>query len=913
MRLAQVVPLAPVEGPFTYSVPDALDAEAVVGARVLVPFGRRQLTGVVVARGEGESAKAKPLVDVLDARPSLTPELLALTRWVATYYLCTWGEAIKTALPSGTEVETRRIVRALRPPEAEDGDDGRALLAALAQSNGSGLKVPALAEAMGRKTAPQALLRRLEASGAVSVEYELQEARTRARVEKHLTLTGADPSGLTGARQQALVALLADAGEPVRQAEALKASGASSSTVKGLVARGLVETQDLEVERTDDALDAPLAPAADVTLHPMQEAALGEIRTAIGGDAPQTFLLHGVTGSGKTEVYLRALAAALARGESGIVLVPEIALTPQTVRRFRAHFGDRVAVMHSRMSPGERLDAWTRIRDGKYPVVIGPRSAIFAPVENLGLVIVDEEHEASYKQFDPAPRYHARDVAVFRAHQAGAVCVLGSATPSLETAANARSGKYAYLAMPERVPVLVRKESVASGQSPAAEVASGARGVPAESSTASPLSLGEGQGEGRTSPEASGETRSHPGTQPPPPADAGTSPRGGFDAPSDASNPPAAPEASGDDSSATGYSLLAPAPLPPVRVIDLAREKEVRRLKGALSHDLREAMRQRLERGEQTILLQNRRGYAPVINCETCGWTPECRDCSVSLTLHKTNRTLRCHYCGRAERYPPVCPSCGADDLKLLGSGTQRVEEEIAEVFPEARLLRMDMDTTSRKGAHQKILDRFGRGEADILLGTQMVAKGLDFPRVTLVGVVNADTGMLLPDFRASERTFQLLAQVAGRAGRHDLPGEVLLQTRNPEHPAIQHALNHDYSAFAREELVERYHLGYPPYGRLIGIEIKGPYENSTHKLAQAWTDALARRASGIAGTDVLGPVAAFVGKVKGFWRFHTHLKAPRTVPAKILADAVSAATAEIGAPPKGHRINVDVDPVGLY
>lgn len=369
---------------------------------------------------------------------------------------------------------------------------------------------------------------------------------------------------------------------------------------------------------------------------------------------------------------------------------------------------------------------------------------------------------------------------------------------------------------------------------------------------------------------------------------------------------PRAPEASGEP-------LREPAPLPPVRVVDLAREKEIRRLKGALSHDLREAIRQRLDRGEQTILLQNRRGYAPVINCETCGWTPECRDCSVSLTLHKTNRTLRCHYCGRAERHPPVCPSCGADDLKLLGSGTQRVEEEIAEVFPEARLLRMDLDTTSRKGAHQRLLDRFGRGEADILLGTQMVAKGLDFPRVTLVGVVNADTGMLLPDFRASERTFQLLAQVAGRAGRHDLPGEVILQTRNPEHPAIQHALAHDYAAFAREELVERHQLGYPPYGRLIGVEIKGPYEGSTHKLARAWTDALARHASRIAGAEVLGPVAAFVGKVKGFWRFHTHLKAPRTVPAAILAEAVSAATAEIGTPARGHRINVDVDPVGLY
>ncbi|MEM1054235.1 MAG: primosomal protein N' [Bacteroidota bacterium] len=840
MRLAQVVPLTPVEGPFTYRVPPELDAEVVPGARVLVPFGRRQLTGVVARTGEGDAPKAKAILDVLDDRPALTPELLSLTKWVAEYYLCTWGEAIKAALPSGTEVETRRVVHAL----ADDwpGDEGRAVLVALASSNGSGLKVPALAEALGRSTAPQSLLRRMEAAGAVRIEHELQEARARPKVEKHLALAVSpdEVPDLRGAKQQALVAFLADAPEPVRQAEALQATGASSGTVKSLVDKGLVLVDDLEVERVADEAEVPPAPPAEVTLHPAQEAALGALREAIEVGNGATFLLHGVTGSGKTEVYLRALASVLARGQSGIVLVPEIALTPQTVRRFRAHFGDRVAVLHSRMSPGERLDAWTRIRGGTYPVVIGPRSAIFAPVADLGIIIVDEEHEASYKQFDPAPRYHARDVAVLRAHESGAVCVLGSATPSLETAANARSGKYGYLAMPDRVPVRAR----GSNQSPVMEKLS---------TTDSP----------RLGPEAE--------------------------------------------------TLKAPAPLPEVRVIDLAREKEIRRLKGALSHDLREAIRARLDRGEQTILLQNRRGYAPVITCESCGWTPECRDCAVSLTLHKTNRTLRCHYCGRAERQPPVCPACGADDLKLLGSGTQRVEEEIAEVFPEARLLRMDLDTTSRKGAHARILERFGRGEADLLLGTQMVAKGLDFPRVTLVGVVNADTGMLLPDFRAAERTFQLLAQVAGRAGRHDLPGEVILQTRNPEHPAIQFALAHDYAAFARHELVERHALGYPPYGRLIGAEIKGPYEGSTHKLARAWTDALKRHAASIEGAEVLGPVAAFVGKIKGFWRVHTHLKAPRSVPASVLASAVRAATEEVGTPPRGHRINLDVDPVGLY
>ena len=706
--LAQVVPLTPVEGVYTYRVPDELAEEAVPGARVLVSFGRRALTGVIVKRADGEPSPArslKPLLDVLDARPALTPELIGLTRWVADYTLCTWGETIKAALPSGTEVETRRVVHGLVGPEGWTGDPrGGTLLEALSEVNGSGMPVAQIAGVLGRKTVPQALLRQLEAAGVLRIDAEIQEVTARVKTERHLQLTEdaldrPEYETVKGARQLALLDVLRQAEDPLRQADALRESGASSGTVKALVGRGLVKVFDAEVERrVDDFDEIPTEPPPDIALHPFQVHALDAITEAIEVERAQTFLLQGVTGSGKTEVYLRALRAALDRGQSAIVLVPEIALTPQTVRRFRAHFGDRVAVLHSRMSPGERLDAWNRIRDGVYPIVIGPRSAVFAPVENLGLVVVDEEHESSYKQFDPAPRYHARDVAVLRAHWAGAVCVLGSATPSLESVANVTAGKYTRLKMPDRVPVKDR---------------------------------------------------------------------------------PAAP-------------------LPPVRIVDLAREREIRRLKGALAHDLREAMADRLKRNEQTILLQNRRGYAPVLTCEDCGWTPMCRDCAVSLTVHKPTRNLRCHYCGLAERQPVECPSCGSFDLRQLGAGTQRVEEEIAEVFPEARVLRMDLDTTSRKGAHRRILDSFGRGEADILLGTQMVAKGLDFPRVTLVGVVNADTGMLLPDFRAAERTFQLLAQVAGRAGRHDLPGEVILQTRNPDHPALQFALAHDFEGFAQ-------------------------------------------------------------------------------------------------------------------
>ncbi|HLA64264.1 MAG TPA: primosomal protein N', partial [Rhodothermales bacterium] len=713
----------------------------------------------------------------------------------------------------------------------------RRVLDVVASRNGRGFTTRALDDAVGERV-PASLLRRLARAGLVTVEQEVVDARVRAKTERRLRLTAAPDearAAVRGARQVALVEALITHGDGP-QAELLKETGASSAVAKALIEKGLAEAFEVETERRTAELDEAVGPAPEHALHGGQVAALEAIEgalsesgnpgigesgnrdAAVGGrrsavPGPHTFLLHGVTGSGKTEVYIRAMKAARALGKTALVLVPEIALTPQTVRRFRAHFGDEVAVLHSRMSDGERLDAWRALRDGRFSIAVGPRSAVFAPLANLGLVVVDEEHETSYKQFDPAPRYHARDVAVMRAHRAGAVCVLGSATPSLESLANARAGKYRMLPMPERVPVRGEK----------------------------------------------------------------------------------------------------PAPLPPVRIVNLAREKEVRRLKGALSHPLRLAIGVRLERKEQTILLQNRRGYSPVLTCDDCGFTPQCRDCAVSLTVHRAHHQLRCHYCGRAERLPQTCPGCGSTALAFLGAGTQRVEEELAEVFPTARVLRMDLDTTSGKGSHREILDAFGRGEADILLGTQMVAKGLDFPRVTLVGVVNADTGMLLPDFRAAERSFQLLAQVAGRAGRAELEGEVILQTRNPDHPAVSFAVRHDYDGFAQQEMDERHALGYPPFGRVIGIEFKGPEERQVEDLARRWTAALAEAAQGVEEVWVLGPAAAFVGRIKGLFRHHTMLKAGRNVPPALLAKLIRTAEKAIGRPAPRYRVNVDVDPVGLY
>lgn len=748
-QVAEIIPLVPVEGLFSYVVSDGISLEK--GMRVIVPFGRRKVMGVVAEVSEGVHNDLKSVSQVLDDQPAFTNELLGLTEWIATYYMCSQGDVIKAALPKG-----------------------------LVWTGPNTMAAP-----VRKKKALH-----LQVAAGVDAWHKRDELR--------------------GEKQKALLELVASAEEPVVQADALRTVSASASTARSLVDKGILHVVELEVERRPDAFHIKPATPNHHSLHPTQKKAVNAIRTAVETQTQATFLLHGVTGSGKTEVYIRALKEMLDQGRTAIVLVPEIALTPQTVSRFRAHFGDRVSVLHSRMSDGERFDAWRAIRDGRYPIVIGPRSAVFAPLDNLGLIVVDEEHETSYKQFDPAPRYNARDVAVMRAHRNGAVCVLGSATPSLESIANAQAGKYTLLEMHERVPV---------------------RGSEA-------------------------------------------------------------------------------AALPTVQVVNLAREKEIRRLKGALSKQLRDAIATRMERNEQVILLQNRRGYAPILCCDDCGYTPTCRDCEVSTTVHKSKRQLRCHYCGLTERQPTSCPSCGSEALTFLGTGTQRIEEELEEVFPTARVLRMDMDTTSRKGAHRAILEQFERGGADILLGTQMVAKGLDFPRVTLVGVVNADTGMLMPDFRAEERTFQLLAQVAGRAGRHDLSGEVIIQSRNPEHTAIRFALNHDFHGFAEQALAERRALGYPPFGRMVGIEFKGPDEKRVHNLSHDWTKILSSQKL---SADILGPTPAFIGRVKRQWRYHTILKAPRSTASGQLLDAVRATNAQFGTPGKGYRINIDVDPVGLY
>lgn len=822
--IVSVVIPVPLEKTFAYRVPEGWDTVE-VGTRVLVPFGNRQLTGIVVDDPVDDSiavSRLKSIVDVLESRPSFSRELLELTKWIADYYVCGWGEVLKAAAPTGVDLESQRVVEYT----------GQIPVDSLHPTSGALLQ-----EIMRRKSVKVSTLRRefkgfsgsslqtLERVGLVRIQTVTAEGKVRVKMERRLALASDLQSAsidelvaaLPGAKQRAvletLVGFAEDGDGRPTQTEVLKVSGASSSTVKTLVEKGLVRVDLVEANRAHAGMVAtnhhsPNPPTP--VYHPSQKLAIETIASAIGKAKNQTFLLHGVTGSGKTEVYIAALKETIARGKTGIILVPEIALTPQTVSRFTAHFGDSVAVLHSRMSLGERFDAWRLLRDGKYSIAIGPRSAVLAPLENIGLIVVDEEHEQSYKQYDPAPRYHARDVAVYRSLVNDAVCILGSATPSLESYVNATAGKYTLLPMRDRVPV-----------------------------------------EGRDA-----------------------------------------------------------ADLPSVNIVDLTVERKKDTLEGVLSEPLKVAIADRLRKNQQVILLQNRRGYAPVLECEKCGWSPSCPDCSVTMTYHKVRRQLRCHYCGRTDRMHGQCGNCGSSSVSQLGAGTQRVEEELQSLFPDARIARMDLDTTGRKHAHHRILNKFGRRESDILVGTQMVAKGLDFEHVTLVGVVDADTGLLMPDFRSEERTFQLLTQVAGRSGRSTARGEVFLQTRNPKNPAVTYAIKHDYDGFAAYALRSRGELQYPPYGRIVALNFKGVVEQRVSQLATEWTEALIRRADGV---SILGPSPAFIARIKKHFRYHTLVKVPRGYGYARLREALRAVRDEMPNPGQGYHVAIDVDAVGLF
>ena len=784
-RLVSVALPLPLRSTFTYGVPEGSPLPA-AGARVLVPFGRRRVVGVVAGPGERvEGVEIREILEVVDDEPVVEPASLELAAWLAEHYLAPPGECYRLVMPPAG-VAASRAVAQLRDDAGSEADP------VLAQLRSGPIPVASLARKLGRD--PSARLARLQREGRVSVEQTLPPLPSFKQRRFVELAGGAEPRGPA---QAELLARLERAGGRA----ALDDLVADRKTLRGAVTRlaraGVVRLVEEREMRTPAQLEpaeaTPRAPTPD------QTAALEPLLAAIGSGGFWPLLLHGVTGSGKTEVYFRAVEAVLARGLGAILLLPEIALTPLLVRGAIARFGDSVSVLHSELSAGERHDQWWRIREGGSRVVVGARSAVFAPMRALGLIVVDEEHESAYKQ-EESPHYHARDTAVMRAKLAGIPVVLGSATPSMESFTNARSGKYRFARLPIRI-----------------------------------------------------------------------GPRG----------------------------------LPRVEIVD---RREVLRQGGdaILTPALRDALELRLERGEQSILLLNRRGYATSLLCRECGAQATCPNCSVCLTLHGGGRTAECHYCGHRVRRPEACAICRGEYLKLSGFGTEKVVETVAAAFPKARVERLDRDLASRRGAVARVLAGFEAGDTDVLVGTQMIAKGHDFPRVTLVGVIDADVGLGLPDFRAAERTFHLLTQVAGRAGRAELPGEVILQSHLPDHYAVQLACAQDFDSFYEREMEFRSTMGYPPAAALVNTVVRSRQAGEAAAVANHLARRLRERAGG--RFRVLGPAQAPLARLRQEHRYQVLTKGSRPA----MRDALRAALVERFGPVHWRGVSVDVDPVSL-
>jgi primosomal protein N' (replication factor Y) len=723
---------------YDYLVPEALRDQVQPGRRVRVPLGRgnRLLVGYCVRVGPWSSAgrRLKPVAEVIDTQTLLSPAMLRLTRWIAEYYLCHWGQVLEAVVPTGVRTQA------------------------------------------GTRAAP------LVSLGPGAAE----------RV--------ADPK--LPPKQAAVLKVLAQAPGPMTLAEVARRAGCTQAPITALRHAGLIETKTGRVAQNEPPPSVPVKRQRPLALNADQQHALEAILPAVEAGRHQVVLIHGVTGSGKTEVYIQAIERAVALGRQGIVLVPEISLTPQTVERFRSRFAN-VAVLHSHLTDPQRHWHWNEIAQGRVDVVVGVRSAIFAPTPRLGLIVVDEEHENTFKQ-DITPRYHARDVAIERAEIEQVPLVLGSATPSLESWQRAQDGQITLVAMPRRV--LDR-------------------------------------------------------------------------------------------------------PMPLVGTIDLRDEIHSRQSRGAISRPLHHAIRTALEQGGQVILLLNRRGFATHIQCPACGTVLRCPECDIALTHHRQHDIALCHYCDYQVPAPTACPQCHFAGIRYSGLGTQRLEAEVLARFPGVPCLRMDTDAMQTRGAHEKALEAFRTGAVRILLGTQMIAKGLDFPNVTLVGVINADTALHLPDFRAAERTFQLVTQVAGRTGRGEKGGRVLVQTFNPEHPAIQAAVHHDYAAFAREELPMRQMMRYPPFTTLVRLVVRGPQERT----AEAFAKSLAERLLAVLETTnvdarVLGPAPAPFARLRGLYRFQIQVQGP-------LGEQIRRAvreTTEAATPPEEVQWIADVDAVEM-
>ena len=810
---ADIAVAIPVDKPYTYAIPEHLRPKAQVGMRAEISLNNRITSGYIVKlKNECDLESPKLIRALPDSYPAFSSEMLDLSRWIADYYCCSWGEALQSAAPAGIKLKNKiRYRLASQYDHTGRFSSKQKLIIAALFKNG------VMYEGQLCKTLNidklQSTLQSLVARGIIQVEELSAKQHTAIRKELYVQLhpeTQLDTESLTRlqkrAPRQASVYL-----DLLHQGDVQSASSLCSkhhiqrATLQAMKSHKLIVFHEKEFYRSPDMYQGKHA-VDKFELNDEQHTALQAIINTVNLNRFQTFLLQGVTGSGKTEVYLQAIEHVLMLGKNAIILVPEISLTPQTVGRFYARFQASIAVLHSGLSAGERYDEWRRTLRGEVRIVVGARSAIFAPIKNLGIIVVDEEHDNSYKQSE-TPRYHARDVAIMRAHRSGAVCVLGSATPSLESFYNSECGKSVRLSLLTRA------------------------------------------------------TR---------------------------------------------------APLPKVHILDMRKEnRDMGQV--VLSRRLEEAVHERINKNEQVILLLNRRGYAPFVLCPQCGWVAECENCNVSLTYHSNISALRCHYCDYQIRQPELCGRCGFQPLIYIGTGTQKVEDYLVRTFNKCNVARMDADTTSGKGGHAKLLNRFAAGEIDIMIGTQMLAKGHDYPGVTLVGVINADTGLGHPDFRAAENVFQLLTQVAGRAGRGSKPGEVIIQTYRPNHYAILSAAQHDYSAFYTQEIAQREASGYPPFRRMVNfaVESEDPMiaERESVRLRSIIHNCIENNR--FAPTTVLGPAPAGIRRLKKKYRWHIALLAKNSKSLNTLSRAIRDefhTTAH-----KDAYLKIDLDPYGSY
>lgn len=759
------IPARAVDKPFDYKVPDSLEQFIRPGMRVTVPFGRVKRLGFVTAlKNHTDFTKLRNIDQVIDHIPVLTDELLDLGRWIADTTLCMTITAYQAMLPAVMKADYGKVIQLENTEKLKDVHPDLVPF----YSSGDSIKWEDAVRSHPEKLNE---INRALSDGTLSLH---QQIHNQARVKKIITVTPAvsletleEAAKSLNRRykrqREVLDFFIHHPADSHVLADLVNRYGLSREAISHFIKKGVLRKEKQEYFR-DPYRELNQVRTQALTLTKEQHAALKPILHAIESDEDRVFLCHGVTGSGKTEIYLQAIQRVIDLGKEAIVLVPEISLTPQMVHRFKGRFGDLVAVMHSGLSRGEKYDEWRKIREGRVKVAVGARSAVFAPFSRLGLIIIDEEHESSYKQED-SPRYHARDVAIYRSRYNRCPVVLGSATPSLESYARAKKNVYSLLLLKERF-------------------------------------------------------NHHP--------------------------------------------------LPPVKIVDM-REEMRDGNRSMFSTALFNLIKDRIKKKEQTVLFLNRRGYSTFVMCRSCGEVLRCPHCDISLTYHRTEQLLKCHYCGYAQQIPQTCPACGSDSMRYFGTGTQKVEAELNRLIPEARIIRMDVDTTRQKGGHERLLRRFGEGKADILLGTQMIAKGLDFPEVTLVGVLAADSMLYLPDFRASERTFQLLTQVSGRAGRHDLPGSVIIQSYDPDHYAVVDAASHDYETFYQQEMQIRYRHGYPPFYYLVLIRITHTDPGQASVAAGRIAEILKRNLSSSA--QIFGPVVPAIARIKDRYRYQCMVK----------------------------------------